>query len=1420
MNASVPSPYKGLRPYEEQDRDNFFGREKECRILIDKILANKLTLLFAASGVGKSSLLQAAVLPRLKDPRHENRDGVYYNDWVSPPLEGLKQQVLKTLQQQSLLENVALPAELPERSLNEFFSFCALFTRQPLVVVLDQFEEFFQYQRHTTDFKPFIQQLSAVVTDRDAPIAVVIAMREDFALELNAFKPTLPTLLFENFYRLERLDQANARKAIEEPAQRVSFRFDPALLEVLLKDLAAREQRGSATIPLAEELDTVEPAYLQIVCSQLWEVEQHNPDRSLRLHTYQAKGRAAGILKNYVESIIGGFSPGDKKLASKAFDHLITRRGTKMAYTAGDLAQLLGVNGEALGKVLDRLEASRILRRQSRHGVFWYELYHDLFSKPIEEWNEVYKAKQRNRRALLLVGVVVMAGFALYGAYDIVMNYTSYHLRLSAKQGVSDGIELYRGKTGSHDILGLQGYIAETGYLRSQVEPDKLFDNKAVGDYDVLNGELIGNLPLTERIAAYWDDGQTNKALELARRSISEYDALRSNEIANKLADFRSLRAIRLLMDRLEQISDSNLKEKIIVALGTTRTTDAFESLLNLQNDPNLKIRLAVVQALSQLGSPRAVEPLARGLADAKACVRVAAAEALGRLGDPRAVEPLVRSLADAGRDVRSAHREDLCWTDRDVDERWAGRDVRRTAAEALGELGDPRAVESLVRYLADADAGVRVAAAEALGRLGDPRAVEPLTRIILADADASVRRTTAEALGRLGDPRAVEPLVRVLADADASVRRTAAEVLGKLGDPRAVEPLAQVLADTDASVRRVAAEVLGRLGDPRGIDLLVRDLAAAHPSKHQDGVIALVHLGGPRAVEPLTRSLADADASVRRTAAEVLGELGDPRAVDPLARVLADADARMRWAATQALGRLGDPRAVEPLVRSLADADASVRQTAAGALGRLGDPRAVEPLVRVLADASVRRAAAEALVRLGDPRAVEPLLARGLAAAGAGVRVATAEALGRLGDPRAVEALVRGLADANAGVRRIAAEALGRLGDATASKSLLQRLDDQDAEVRKAVLLALGKIGDHSVLDAVATAFHKPQEERPARMAAAMVLLKFNRDDGLSLLTELGGSNKSTTRQELAKTLGAFPTTAGNQLLTTLLEDKNLEVKLIAIQSLGNIQATNVLPALQTLLRNSNIQSQTAAAEALSRIASPDSIPALQTVLLDSQTAIPVRRAALTALNNIGTDESIQIILEAVEKDEPILGLHACRELGGKDREKALPWLSKRLKEIEGQYREWRRIRDSERPDFSEEQGKQWAEQLKAAEPQRFSAFPIAQAIARIDPNGKGFSLLSHDLADVRAGAWTGLSQAGNVKLLERLHAEHQASREPLFRHAAYRAIDLLLIRLGGNRKPQDRTDLEAFYNQVKDVEGVGERVEWTLNQLKERFP
>ncbi|QLQ33177.1 MAG: hypothetical protein HZT40_18060 [Candidatus Thiothrix singaporensis] len=121
--TSPDTPYPGLRPYREDEQNKFFGRDADCRVLIDKILVNRLTLLFAATGVGKSSLLQAAVLPHLKSPHGENLDVVYYNDWISPPLDNLKQAVMRELKYSGSWQQevVYTPSDPDNEKLGDFW---------------------------------------------------------------------------------------------------------------------------------------------------------------------------------------------------------------------------------------------------------------------------------------------------------------------------------------------------------------------------------------------------------------------------------------------------------------------------------------------------------------------------------------------------------------------------------------------------------------------------------------------------------------------------------------------------------------------------------------------------------------------------------------------------------------------------------------------------------------------------------------------------------------------------------------------------------------------------------------------------------------------------------------------------------------------------------------------------------------------------------------------------------------------------------------------------------------------------------------------------------------------------------------------------------------------------------------------------
>ncbi len=279
------------------------------------------------------------------------------------------------------------------------------------------------------------------------------------------------------------------------------------------------------------------------------------------------------------------------------------------------------------------------------------------------------------------------------------------------------------------------------------------------------------------------------------------------------------------------------------------------------------------------------------------------------------------------------------------LDGRWGDEAARKLsgmstegvlALSAAAREGNPavrgRAVDGLIRALADTDSSVLRSAALALGVIGDKRAVGPLIRA-LADTDSWVRRSAAWALGHIGDS-AVEPLIQALADTDSWVRSSAAGALGHIGDKRAVEPLIRVLADSDPDVRWSAAWALGLIGDS--------------------------------AVEPLIRALADSDSWVRMYAALALGYIGDKRAVEPLIRALADSHHSVRMDAASALGRIGDKRALQALRRVLNDPDQHVRAAAREAIRKI-EGRLSSSQLTCLVRATASEKGAHCLLNLGE---------------------------------------------------------------------------------------------------------------------------------------------------------------------------------------------------------------------------------------------------------------------------------------------------------------------------------------------------------------------------------------------------------------------------------------------------------------------
>ncbi len=588
-------------------------------------------------------------------------------------------------------------------------------------------------------------------------------------------------------------------------------------------------------------------------------------------------------------------------------------------------------------------------------------------------------------------------------------------------------------------------------------------------------------------------------------------------EAVEKLGALHDVRATGPLIACLQD-PDPAVRTAAVSVLGEWHELLAVQPICDRLQDPDIGVRRVAAAALAGLHDPRSVEPLLHCLTADDAELRRAAATALGQIGDARAVEPLM-----------------ICLQDKDPA-------TVTVALVALGALHDARAVAAIIPCLGNSDETVRRKAVDILCQLGAP-AVEPLLASLTAPKPR-VRALAAEALGRLGDARAVDPLVALLKDpgapeaassptdantadqnniADekkvpaeatddgtAEVRQKAAEALGRLGRP-AVDALIACLGEDNATVRSLAVEELGVIQDVRAIDPLIARLVTAPGSETNEGVnvrgaeiAALTKLGTP-AIAPLAAHLQDKDLTARKNVAEALDELKYVPEDEA-----GKADFFILRQAWDQLVKLGAP-AVAPLIAALAWDDDSTQEGAVEALGRLGDRRAVEPLIACLQSGSgdVPQKAATALGLLGDPRAVDPLIAV-LKSPVPNGRNAAAEALGVLADPRAIPALVATLKDPNADLRQACAQSLGKLKyapeapddratylialqswdeavklGAAAFEPLAACIADDNADVRKGAVGALGALGDKRAIAPLAAAL--PEWDLNAELVSAL---------------------------------------------------------------------------------------------------------------------------------------------------------------------------------------------------------------------------------------------------------------------------------------------------------------------------------------------
>jgi WD40 repeat protein len=300
-------PFKGLAPFEPDDAELFFGRERLVDELLGRLATTPLLALIGPSGSGKSSLLRAGLLPALSRFEH----------LLLRPGEATAAKLRQELEQMA-----------PSRR---------------LVVAVDQFEEVFSSAVSEDERRAFIGALVEAAWDPERRVAVLLTLRADFFGGVAPYVE-LADLIGPNHVLLGPMSPGELRRAIEGPAARTGLRVEPGLVDQLVADVGGE----AGALPL-----------LSTTLLDLW---LDREDDALTLAAYERAGGVQGAVGRHAEAAFAAVAENERDVAQRIVLRLVSE-GTSTALTRrrAPLDEIEAVEDDRVARVLGVLVERRLL---------------------------------------------------------------------------------------------------------------------------------------------------------------------------------------------------------------------------------------------------------------------------------------------------------------------------------------------------------------------------------------------------------------------------------------------------------------------------------------------------------------------------------------------------------------------------------------------------------------------------------------------------------------------------------------------------------------------------------------------------------------------------------------------------------------------------------------------------------------------------------------------------------------------------------------------------------------------------------------------------------------------------------------------------------------------------------------------------